>query len=133
MVTLSERAAAKVRELLAAENDPTLTALRVAVEGGGCSGFQYALGFDSAPESGDESVEVHGVRVIVDRSSLPYLCGADVDYIDGLMGAGFQIEQPQRRGRMRLWQLVPGQGRGRGRTVPAAAEADCGTGCGCSH
>src|SRR4051794_39734153 len=94
MVTLSERAAEKVKELLAAENDPSLSALRVAVEGGGCSGFQYALGFDGAPDENDESWEVHGVRVIVDRFSLPYLTGADVDYIDGLMGAGFQINNP---------------------------------------
>ena len=94
MVTITERAAAKVKELLAAENDPSLGALRVAVEGGGCSGFQYALGFDGAPEENDEAWEHHGVRVIVDRFSLPYLEGASVDYIDGLMGAGFQIENP---------------------------------------
>jgi iron-sulfur cluster assembly protein len=94
MVTITERAAEKVKELLAAENDPSLTALRVAVEGGGCSGFQYALGFDSAAEDNDETWEYHGVRVIVDRFSLPYLQGSSVDYIDGLMGAGFQIENP---------------------------------------
>src|SRR4051795_2210308 len=94
MVTLSERAASKVKELLASENDPSLNALRVAVEGGGCSGFQYALGFDSAPEANDAAWEHHGVRVIVDRFSLPYLEGASVDYIDGRPGAGFQIENP---------------------------------------
>jgi len=77
MVTITERAAVKVKELLEAEGDPTLTALRVAVEGGG-------------PEDGDAVVEVHGVRILVDRHSLPYLEGAGVDYVDGLMGVGFQ-------------------------------------------
>ena len=94
MVTLTERAAIKVKELLDAEGDASLTTLRVAVEGGGCSGFQYALGFDSDPEDGDLTYESHGVRVIVDEFSLPYLDGADVDYLDGLMGAGFQINNP---------------------------------------
>src|SRR5919197_477810 len=64
MVTITERAAAKVRELLEAESDPGLTALRVAVEGGGCSGFQYALGFDAGPEDGDAAVELHGVQIV---------------------------------------------------------------------
>ena len=110
MIMITERAAEKVKELLAAEGDPSLSALRVAVEGGGCSGFQYALGFDSAPEDYDEAWEHHGVRVIVDRFSLPYLEGASVDYIDGLTGAGFQIENPN-----------------------VVAACGCGTGCGCSH
>jgi iron-sulfur cluster assembly accessory protein len=94
MVTITERAAAKVKELLAAEADPTLTSLRVAVEGGGCSGFQYALGFDTGPEDGDAVAELFGVRILVDGHSLPYLEGAGVDYVDGLTGAGFQITNP---------------------------------------
>ena len=94
MVTITERAAAKVRELLDAEADPALTALRVAVEGGGCSGFQYTLGFDAGPEDGDMLVELYGVRIVVDPFSLPYLEGAGVDYVDGLSGAGFQISNP---------------------------------------
>jgi iron-sulfur cluster assembly protein len=94
MVTITERAAAKVRQLLEAESDPALTALRVAVEGGGCSGFQYALGFDAGPESDDAVVELHGVRIVVDPYSLPYVDGADLDYVDGLTGAGFQITNP---------------------------------------
>jgi iron-sulfur cluster assembly accessory protein len=94
MVTITERAAAKVRELLEAEGDPALTALRVAVEGGGCSGFQYALGFDAGPEEGDAVADLHGVRILVDPYSLQYLEGAGVDYVDGLTGAGFQITNP---------------------------------------
>jgi iron-sulfur cluster assembly protein len=94
MITISERAAAKALELLRAENDPGLTGLRVAVEGGGCSGFQYALGFDGDPEEGDKVAEFHGLRVIVDPYSLPLLDGASVDYVDGLTGAGFQVDNP---------------------------------------
>jgi iron-sulfur cluster assembly accessory protein len=94
MVTITERAAAKVKELLEAEADPALTALRVAVEGGGCSGFQYALGFDAGPEEGDAVAELHGVRIVVDPYSLPYVDGADVDYVDGLVDAGFRISNP---------------------------------------
>jgi iron-sulfur cluster assembly accessory protein len=131
MVTITERAAAKVKELLAAEADPSLTALRVAIEGGGCSGFQYALGFDGAPDDGDAVAECHGVRVLVDRLSLPYLDGADVDYVDGLMGAGFQISNPNV------------EACGCGSSFQATTEADaaaelpeadaCGDDCGCSH
>ncbi|HVG68904.1 MAG TPA: iron-sulfur cluster insertion protein ErpA [Gaiellales bacterium] len=129
MVTLSERAAQKVRELLEAEGDPSLTSLRVAVEGGGCSGFQYALGFDSGPDGDDETYEMHGVRVVVDRASLPYLTGAGVDYIDGLTGAGFQIHNPN---------VVSACGCGssfQAKDEVAAADvpdADCGPGCGCA-
>ena len=94
MVTITQRAAAKALELLAAENDPGLTCLRLAVEGGGCSGFQYALGFDGEPEPGDSVAEVHGLRLVVDAASLPLLDGADVDYVDGLQGAGFHIANP---------------------------------------
>ena len=83
-----------LRELLDAEADPALTALRVAVEGGGCSGFRYALGFDAGPEDGDAVVELHGVRIVVDPYSLPYVDGADVDYVDGLVHAGFRITNP---------------------------------------
>jgi len=129
MVTLSERAAQKVRELLEAEGDPSLTSLRVAVEGGGCSGFQYALGFDCGPDGDDETYEMHGVRVVVDRASLPYLTGAGVDYIDGLTGAGFQINNPN---------VVSACGCGssfQAKDEVAAADvpdADCGPGCGCA-
>ena len=94
MVTVTPRAAQKALELLAAENDPSLTGLRVAVEGGGCSGFQYALGFDTEPEPGDLVETCHGLRVIVDEHSLPLLEGACIEYEDGLMEAGFRIVNP---------------------------------------
>ena len=132
MVTITQRAAEKIKELMAAENDPALTALRVAVEGGGCSGFQYALGFDGAVDENDEAWDSYGVRVIVDRFSLPYLTGSSVDYIDGLTGAGFQIENPN---------VVAACGCGSSflakEETPAAElpalEGDCEPDCGCSH
>src|SRR5204863_4590945 len=124
--------AAKVKELMEAENDPNLRALRVAVEGGGCSGFQYALGFDSAPEENDETWEYHGVRVIVDRHSLPYLSGASVDYIDGLMGAGFQIDNPNVVAACGCGSSFQAKDEAPAAEMPDAAD-DCDTGCGCSH
>jgi iron-sulfur cluster assembly protein len=94
MVTITPRAAAKALELMRAENDPGLSCLRVAVEGGGCSGFQYSLGFDGEPEPGDTVAELHGLRLVVDSDSLRLLDGAGVDYVDGLRGTGFQIDNP---------------------------------------
>jgi iron-sulfur cluster assembly accessory protein len=93
MITITDRAADKVREFMASEDDDA-TALRIAIEGGGCSGFQYALGFDSGPQEGDEIVEMHGVTILVDPFSLPYLKGAGIDYVEGLSGTGFQISNP---------------------------------------
>ena len=92
MVTLTPHAAQKVRTL--ALDDPEANVLRVAVEGGGCSGFQYAIGFDSAAEDGDLELEQDGVRVVIDPVSLPYLNGSTIDWVDGLMGAGFRFENP---------------------------------------
>ena len=69
-------------------------ALRVAVVGGGCSGLQYALGFDLEAQAGDAVGEQHGVNVVIDRFSLPYLEGAEVDFVDGLMGQGFAVSNP---------------------------------------
>jgi iron-sulfur cluster assembly accessory protein len=92
VIALTPKAAEKIRSLAA--EDPDARVLRVAVEGGGCSGFQYAIGFDAAPEPDDVEVESHGVHVVVDRISLPYLQGSTIDYADGLMTAGFSFENP---------------------------------------
>jgi len=92
-ITITPKAAGKVLEFLASEDDGA-EVLRVAVQGGGCSGFQYALGFDEAPAEGDAVIEMHGVRIVVDPFSLPYLSGADIDFVDGLNGTGFKIENP---------------------------------------
>jgi iron-sulfur cluster assembly protein len=94
VVTLTERAAAKIRELQADEPVGDAEVLRIAVQGGGCSGFEYALGFDRGAQEGDHELEAHGVRVVVDPFSAPYLQGASIDFLDGLQESGFKIENP---------------------------------------
>ena len=69
-------------------------ALRVFVSGGGCSGLSYGMTFAEGPELGDQIFEANGVKVVVDPGSSPYLDGAEIDYIDSLMGGGFRIENP---------------------------------------
>ena len=94
MVTVTEKAASKIKELMADEPEDGVSVLRVAVQGGGCSGFQYALGFDRGPQDGDNEIEMHGVRVVIDPFSAPYITGSEIDYVDALMGAGFAINNP---------------------------------------
>jgi len=94
MVTVTDRAAAKIIELMAEEPEGDVSVLRVAIQGGGCSGFQYALGFDRGPQDGDNEVEMNGVRVVIDPFSAPYLTGSEIDFVDALMGAGFAINNP---------------------------------------
>jgi iron-sulfur cluster assembly protein len=94
MITLTDRGAEKVREFLASQNAVAETAgLRVGVRGGGCSGFQYALAFDEQRQ-GDSVFEDKGIRLLVDTPSLPYVEGSTVDFVDGLQGAGFKVENP---------------------------------------
>jgi iron-sulfur cluster assembly protein len=94
MVTVTDSAADKIRELMASEPEGEVSVLRIAVQGGGCSGFQYALGFDRGPQDGDNEVEVNGVRIVIDPFSAPYLTGSEIDFVDALMGAGFAINNP---------------------------------------
>jgi iron-sulfur cluster assembly accessory protein len=75
LVSLTESAAAKIRDLMAEEPEGEAAVLRIAVQGGGCSGFQYALGFDRGAQEGDNELESHGVPVVVDPFSAPYLSG----------------------------------------------------------
>jgi iron-sulfur cluster assembly protein/iron-sulfur cluster insertion protein len=93
VITLTDEAAAKVKDLIDAEGEPEL-ALRVAVRPGGCSGFSYEMFFDSDVATDDLTVEHGGVRVIVDPSSAQLLTGATLDYKDGLQQAGFSINNP---------------------------------------
>jgi iron-sulfur cluster insertion protein len=95
-VTLTDSAISKLAVLLAEEGEQQ--ALRIAVTGGGCSGFQYALGFDTEQHADDLIFEQGGVRVIVDEQSAEYLQGAVVDFQDGLNGKGFAIENPNSTG-----------------------------------
>jgi len=94
LLTMTESAASKFRELAAEEPAGEAEVLRVAIQGGGCSGFQYALGFDRGPQDGDHEIVMHGVRVVVDPFSAPYLIGSEIDFVDALMGAGFAINNP---------------------------------------
>jgi iron-sulfur cluster assembly accessory protein len=93
MITLTDSAAVKVKELLAAEGEPGL-ALRVAVRPGGCSGFSYEMFFDGDIESEDLQADYSGVKVVVDPASAQMLVGASLDYKDGLQQAGFAINNP---------------------------------------
>jgi iron-sulfur cluster assembly accessory protein len=125
LVSLTPNAASKVRELMAEEPDGQDLVLRVAIQGGGCSGFQYGLGFDSGVAEGDEVLELEGVRVVVDPFSAPYLRGATIDFLNGLQESGFKIDNPN---------ATASCGCGHSFQVEEGAEdahgaAGCGTGC----
>ncbi len=93
MITVTDKASAKVKTLIAEEGDDAL-ALRVAVRPGGCSGFSYEMFFDSDVATDDVTAEFDGIRVVVDPSSAQLLTGATLDFSDGLQGAGFAIDNP---------------------------------------
>jgi iron-sulfur cluster assembly protein len=126
LVSLTEAAAAKIKELQAEESEGDTTVLRVAVQGGGCSGFEYALGFDRSAQEGDHEFELHGVQVVVDPFSAPYLQGSVIDFLNGLQESGFKIDNPN---------VVASCGCGHSFQVDdeAAAEAQGGCGSGCAH
>ena len=92
-VTVSDTAAEKIRALTAGNEEASDQALRVAVKGGGCSGFQYALALDK-PKDEDHVFEDNGVSVLVDKVSMQFVFGSQVDYVDGLQGAGFTVNNP---------------------------------------
>ena len=94
MITITDKGAEKVHEFLDSQGaDPSSAGLRVGVKGGGCSGFQYALAFDK-PKDDDHRFEDQGVAVIVDKVSMQFVFGSEVDYVEGLQGAGFQVNNP---------------------------------------
>jgi len=92
-LTFSDAAATKVKELIAAEGNDHLM-LRVFVQGGGCSGFQYGFAFEESRQDGDTVVERNGVKLLVDPMSFQYLVGAEIDYTESLQGAQFVIRNP---------------------------------------
>jgi iron-sulfur cluster assembly protein len=94
MITITDKGAEKVREFLASQGADVETAgLRIGVRGGGCSGFQYNLAFDTQREN-DAVFEDHGLKLLVDRMSLQYVAHSTIDYVDSLQGAGFQVNNP---------------------------------------
>jgi iron-sulfur cluster assembly protein len=123
LLSVTEAAADKIKQLMAEESD--VSVLRVAIQGGGCSGFQYGLGFDSGAAEGDLEFHEHGVTVVVDPFSAPYLQGAEVDYVDSIQAAGFAINNPNAVascGCGHSFQVAEGE------ETPDAA-AGCGSGC----
>jgi len=94
MVNLTPTAAEKLSGIMSQKGMADSHALRVFVKGGGCGGMQYGMTFDQARD-GDEVYEQHGLRIIVDSTSLFYIDGANIDYVDNLMGGGFHIDNPQ--------------------------------------
>src|SRR3954453_19268618 len=123
IVSLTESAAAKIKQLQSEEPAGEAGVLRLAVQGGGCSGFQYALGFDRGPQEGDSEIETHGITVVVDPYSTPYLAGTEIDWVDGLQG-GFAINNPNVSaacGCGHSFQVEEGE-------APEGA-AGCGSGC----
>jgi iron-sulfur cluster assembly accessory protein len=126
-VTLTARAAEKIKALMAQEPAGEAEVLRVAIQGGGCSGFEYALGFDRGAVEGDHELEYHGVRLVVDPFSAPYLAGATVDYLETIQESGFKIENPNAVsscGCGHSFQVAEGE------ELPEGTElGGCGSGC----
>lgn len=92
-VTVTDRAARRIAEIVAREAGTPM--LRVSVEGGGCSGFQYKFDLVSASEADDLVIEKAGARVLIDPVSLGLLNGSEIDFVDDLMGAAFKVKNPQ--------------------------------------
>jgi iron-sulfur cluster assembly protein len=124
LMTVTEAAAAKIKQLMSEEED--VSVLRVAIQGGGCSGFQYGLGFDTGAAEGDLELEQHGVTVVVDPFSAPYLRGAEVDYVDSIQAAGFAVNNPNAVascGCGHSFQVADGE------EPEGSAGGGCGSGC----
>jgi iron-sulfur cluster assembly accessory protein len=91
-VTMTDRAARRIGEIL--KSEPAGAMLRISVEGGGCSGFQYKFDFDTNQSQDDVLLTHDGVKVIIDPVSVQYMAGAEIDYVDDLIGASFKIKNP---------------------------------------
>jgi iron-sulfur cluster assembly accessory protein len=91
-ITVTERAAHRIGEIL--RREPAGTMLRVSVEGGGCSGFQYKFDMDSAQAADDLVIQRAGATVLIDQTSAGYLAGSEIDFVDDLIGASFRINNP---------------------------------------
>ena len=122
LMTVTEAAATKIKQLISEEED--VSVLRVAIQGGGCSGFEYALGFDRGAIEGDSVLELHGVTVVVDPFSAPYLQGSTVDFLETIQEAGFKIDNPN---------AVAACGCGHSFQVEDAEAGEAGCGTGCAH
>lgn len=92
-ISVTDRAALRIADIL--KDEPTARMMRVSVEGGGCSGFQYKFDLVASNEADDLVIERGGVRVLVDPVSLPYMAGSELDFVDDLIGAQFKVRNPQ--------------------------------------
>jgi iron-sulfur cluster assembly protein len=129
LIALTPVAASKIKELLAEEPDSGELVLRVAIQGGGCSGFQYGLGFDAGAAEGDLEFQIEGVPVVIDPFSAPYLRGTTIDFLNTISESGFKIDNPN---------AVSSCGCGHSFQVDEGEELPEGThvggcGSGCSH
>ena len=125
MVTLTDRAAQEIKGLLEKQDKPEAM-LRVFVSGGGCSGFQYGMSLEDEVMEGDQETQVNGVKVIVDPRSAMYIEGAQVDFVETMMGGGFKIDNPNAAsscGCGHSFQVEEAAG------APAEAVGGCGSGC----
>lgn len=94
VLTLTTGAANRIKGLITEKGLSAEHGLRVFISGGGCSGMQYGMAFDANPQASDRVIEADGVKLIVDPMSLPYLLGANIDFVDSVMGGGFRIDNP---------------------------------------
>ncbi|MFQ5534753.1 MAG: iron-sulfur cluster insertion protein ErpA [Sphingomonadales bacterium] len=93
LLTISDSAVQRIAHLKEQEGDPALM-LRVEVNGGGCSGFQYAFSFDQSQNPDDEVIEQDGITVLIDAMSVLYVAGSEIDFVNTLMGSSFRIQNP---------------------------------------
>lgn len=122
-ITVTETAAGKVKDILTSKGKPD-AALRVFVQGGGCSGLSYGMTLDN-PQEGDQVFEEHGVRIVVDARSIQFLDGCHVDFVDSMMGGGFKIENPNAAGSCGCGHsFQPKNGNG----APTGGSGGCGSG-----
>lgn len=121
MISMTSEAVTQLKSFLAEQGTPE-HALRVFVAPGGCSGLQYGMTIDEVAEDGDEVVETDGVRLLIDNFSAMYLAGAEVDYVNSLMGGGFTVRNPNA-----VASCACGHSFDNGGNAPTAQ------GCGCGH
>lgn len=127
MVNITDRAASEVKGLLEKQEKPEAM-LRVFVAGGGCSGFQYGMSLEEEPTEGDQTFDINGVKVIVDPRSAMFLNGAEIDFVESMMGGGFKIDNPNAVSSCGCGQsFTPKDGEGEGEVEPAAAGGGCGS------
>lgn len=126
MVSITDRAASEVKGLLE-KQEKTDAMLRVFVAGGGCSGFQYGMSLEEEPSEGDQTFDINGVRVLVDPRSAPHLEGAEIDFVESMMGGGFKIDNPNAVSSCGCGQSFTPKGEEEAATAAASGCGSCGS------